>query len=115
MFCILTQSCLIFQQMDNAVYTFEQLLHQSLENSADKEDLCKASQRIQDRVIKVRGSRGYKEVQRGQDHPMHSGQGSRGEGERGYRGMGGRDQCHPAHVFSHHWERCIEMKCVLND
>ncbi|MGH0158965.1 UNVERIFIED_CONTAM: hypothetical protein FKN15_053053 [Acipenser sinensis] len=44
---------LMREQMDNAVYTFEQLLHQSLESSADKEDLCKASQRIQDRVIKV--------------------------------------------------------------
>ncbi|MGH0177987.1 UNVERIFIED_CONTAM: hypothetical protein FKN15_076432 [Acipenser sinensis] len=43
---------LMREQMDNAVYTFEQLLHQSLESSADKEDLCKASQRIQDRVIK---------------------------------------------------------------
>ncbi|XP_041098524.1 protein Niban 2-like [Polyodon spathula] len=43
---------LMREQMDNAVYTFEQLLHQSLESSADKEDLCKAIQRIQDRVIK---------------------------------------------------------------
>lgn len=40
------------QQMDDAVYTFEQLLHQSLEGQ-EGEDLCKTIQRCQDRVIKV--------------------------------------------------------------
>lgn len=39
--------------MDNAVYTFEQILHQSLE-SQGSEDLCKTIQRCQDRVIKVK-------------------------------------------------------------
>lgn len=38
--------------MDNAVYTFEQILHQSLESQGG-EDLCKTIQRCQDRVIKV--------------------------------------------------------------
>lgn len=38
------------QQMDNAVYTFEQLLNQSL---AD-DDMCKSIQRCQDRALKVR-------------------------------------------------------------
>ncbi|XP_035246997.1 protein Niban 2a [Anguilla anguilla] len=38
-------------QMDNAVYTFEQLLHQNLE-SAGEEHMCKAIQRCQDRVVK---------------------------------------------------------------
>ncbi|KAJ8260971.1 hypothetical protein COCON_G00166940 [Conger conger] len=38
-------------QMDNAVYTFEQLLHQNLE-STEREHVCKAAQRCQDRVIK---------------------------------------------------------------
>lgn len=42
----------LLQQMDDAVYTFEQLLHQSLEGHED-EDLCKTIQRCQDRVIKV--------------------------------------------------------------
>lgn len=42
-----------WQQMDNAVYTFEQLLHQSLETQGE-EDLCKTIQRCQDRVIKVK-------------------------------------------------------------
>ncbi|XP_010788290.1 niban-like protein 1 [Notothenia coriiceps] len=37
--------------MDHAVYTFEQILHQSLE-SQGTEELCKAIQRCQDRVIK---------------------------------------------------------------
>lgn len=41
------------QQMDDAVYTFEQILHQSLE-SQGTEDLCKTIQRCQDRVIKVK-------------------------------------------------------------
>jgi len=41
------------QQMDDAVYTFEQLLHQSLEGQ-EGEDLCKTIQRCQDRVIKVK-------------------------------------------------------------
>ncbi|KAM3610762.1 uncharacterized protein V6R79_008613 [Siganus canaliculatus] len=42
---------LMREQMDDAVYTFEQILHQSLE-SQDTEDLCKTIQRCQDRVIK---------------------------------------------------------------
>lgn len=37
--------------MDNVVYTFEQIFHQSLE-SQGTEDLCKTIQRCQDRVIK---------------------------------------------------------------
>ncbi|XP_018524420.1 protein Niban 2b [Lates calcarifer] len=42
---------LMREQMDNAVYTFEQILHQSLE-SQGTEELCKTIQRCQDRVIK---------------------------------------------------------------
>lgn len=42
---------LMREQMDDAVYTFEQLLHQSLEDEKG-EDLCKTIQRCQDRVIK---------------------------------------------------------------
>ncbi|KAJ8413830.1 hypothetical protein AAFF_G00064280 [Aldrovandia affinis] len=42
---------LMREQMDNAVYTFEQLLHQSLEGQGS-EELCKTIQRCQDRVIK---------------------------------------------------------------
>ncbi|KAG7476836.1 hypothetical protein MATL_G00087050 [Megalops atlanticus] len=42
---------LMREQMDDAVYTFEQLLHQSLE-SQGVEHLCKTIQRCQDRVIK---------------------------------------------------------------
>uniref|UniRef100_A0A673FQ39 Niban-like protein 1 n=1 Tax=Sinocyclocheilus rhinocerous TaxID=307959 RepID=A0A673FQ39_9TELE len=42
---------LMREQMDDAVYTFEQLLHQSLEGQ-EGEDLCKTTQRCQDRVIK---------------------------------------------------------------
>ncbi|KAG7240008.1 hypothetical protein INR49_028066, partial [Caranx melampygus] len=42
---------LMREQMDDAVYTFEQILHQSLE-SQGREDLCKTIQRCQDRVIK---------------------------------------------------------------
>ncbi|KAM6986171.1 protein Niban 2a [Aplochiton taeniatus] len=38
-------------QMDNAVYTYEQLLHQSLE-AKGSEDLCKTFQQCQDRVLK---------------------------------------------------------------
>lgn len=45
--------CLSVQQMDDAVYTFEQILHQSLEDQGP-EGLCKSIQRCQDRVIKVR-------------------------------------------------------------
>ncbi|KAK3538846.1 hypothetical protein QTP86_015971 [Hemibagrus guttatus] len=44
---------LMREQMDDAVYTFEQLLHQSLEGHED-EDLCKTIQRCQDRVIKYK-------------------------------------------------------------
>ncbi|XP_037536677.1 protein Niban 2 [Nematolebias whitei] len=43
---------LMRKQMDDAVYTFEQILHQSLE-SQGTEDLCKTIQRCQDRVIKM--------------------------------------------------------------
>lgn len=46
-------SIYFMQQMDDAVYTFEQLLHQSLEGQ-EGEDLCKTIQRCQDRVIKVK-------------------------------------------------------------
>lgn len=42
---------LMREQMDNAVYTFEQILHQSLEPQGG-EDLCKTIQRCQDRVVK---------------------------------------------------------------
>ncbi|XP_071765779.2 protein Niban 2a [Centroberyx gerrardi] len=42
---------LMREQMDNAVYTFEQLLHQSLEAQGE-DDLCKTIQRCQDRVVK---------------------------------------------------------------
>ncbi|KAM3599508.1 uncharacterized protein V6R79_007125 [Siganus canaliculatus] len=42
---------LMREQMDNAVYTFEQLLSQSLEAQGD-EDMCKTIQRCQDRVLK---------------------------------------------------------------
>ncbi|XP_072520943.1 protein Niban 2b [Salminus brasiliensis] len=42
---------LMREQMDDAVYTFEQLLHQSLEGQ-EEEDLCKTIQKCQDRVIK---------------------------------------------------------------
>ncbi|XP_077088842.1 protein Niban 2a [Siphateles boraxobius] len=42
---------LMRQQMDDAVHTFEQLVHQSLEGNS-REDLCKTVQRCQDRVLK---------------------------------------------------------------
>ncbi|XP_043096205.1 protein Niban 2b [Puntigrus tetrazona] len=42
---------LMREQMDDAVYTFEHLLHQSLEGQ-EQEELCKTIQRCQDRVIK---------------------------------------------------------------
>uniref|UniRef100_A0A8D3B7C7 Niban apoptosis regulator 2b n=1 Tax=Scophthalmus maximus TaxID=52904 RepID=A0A8D3B7C7_SCOMX len=42
---------LMREQMDDAVYTFEQILHQSLE-SLGTDELCKTIQRCQDRVIK---------------------------------------------------------------
>ncbi|KAL0979071.1 hypothetical protein UPYG_G00180160 [Umbra pygmaea] len=42
---------LMREQMDNAVYTFEQILHQSLEGQGP-EGFCKTIQRCQDRVIK---------------------------------------------------------------
>ncbi|XP_028270539.1 protein Niban 2b, partial [Parambassis ranga] len=42
---------LMREQMDDAVYTFEQILHQSLESQGTV-DLCKTIQRCQDRVIK---------------------------------------------------------------
>ncbi|XP_034047563.1 protein Niban 2-like [Thalassophryne amazonica] len=42
---------LMREQMDNSVYTFEQLLNQSLESKGE-EDLCKTIQRCQDRVLK---------------------------------------------------------------
>ncbi|XP_078498129.1 protein Niban 2 [Lissotriton helveticus] len=40
------------EQMDNAVFTFEQLLHQELEKTTDREEVCKAIQRILERVLK---------------------------------------------------------------
>nr|XP_033815778.1 protein Niban 2-like isoform X2 [Geotrypetes seraphini] len=40
------------EQMDNAVYTFEQLLHQELGKSPDKDELCRAIQRVLERVLK---------------------------------------------------------------
>ncbi|XP_067868750.1 protein Niban 2b [Heterodontus francisci] len=43
---------LMRELLDNTVYTFEQLLHQNLGNSPDKEQLCKTIQRIQERVLK---------------------------------------------------------------
>lgn len=43
------------QQMDNAVYTFETLLHQELGKGPTKEELCKSIQRILERVLKVSG------------------------------------------------------------
>ncbi|XP_061590454.1 protein Niban 2a [Cololabis saira] len=42
---------LMREQMDNAVYTFEQLLHQSLEAQGD-DNFCKVVQKCQDRVLK---------------------------------------------------------------
>ncbi|XP_048021183.1 protein Niban 2a isoform X1 [Megalobrama amblycephala] len=42
---------LMRQQMDDAVHTFEQLVHQSLDGHSG-EDLCKIIQRCQDRVLK---------------------------------------------------------------
>ncbi|KAG7240813.1 hypothetical protein INR49_023387 [Caranx melampygus] len=42
---------LMREQMDNSVYTFEQLLNQSLETQRE-DDLCKTIQRCQDRVLK---------------------------------------------------------------
>ncbi|KAJ8285691.1 hypothetical protein GJAV_G00029840 [Gymnothorax javanicus] len=42
---------LMREQMDNAMYTFEKILHQSLEDQGSSE-LCKTIQRCQDRVIK---------------------------------------------------------------
>ncbi|KAK7896587.1 hypothetical protein WMY93_021912 [Mugilogobius chulae] len=42
---------LMREQMDNAVYTFEQLLNQSLEAPGES-DLCKSIQKCQDRVLK---------------------------------------------------------------
>uniref|UniRef100_A0A3B4XRE4 Niban apoptosis regulator 2a n=1 Tax=Seriola lalandi dorsalis TaxID=1841481 RepID=A0A3B4XRE4_SERLL len=42
---------LMREQMDNSVYTFEQLLHQSLEAQGEN-DMCKTIQRCQDRVLK---------------------------------------------------------------
>lgn len=46
---------LFSQQMDNSVYTFEQLFHQSLE-SQGQDDICKTIQRCQDRVLKVKNN-----------------------------------------------------------
>ncbi|XP_026102353.1 niban-like protein 1 [Carassius auratus] len=42
---------LMREQMDNAVHTFEQLVHQSLDGHSG-EDLCKTIQHCQDRVLK---------------------------------------------------------------
>ncbi|XP_059850041.1 protein Niban 2-like [Hypanus sabinus] len=43
---------LLRELLDNTVYTFEQLLHQSLNNSSEKEQICQTIQRIQERVLK---------------------------------------------------------------
>uniref|UniRef100_UPI00398E3BBF protein Niban 2-like n=1 Tax=Pristiophorus japonicus TaxID=55135 RepID=UPI00398E3BBF len=43
---------LMRELLDNAVYTFEQLLHQNLGNSTEREQMCKTIQRIQERVLK---------------------------------------------------------------
>jgi len=43
--------------MDDAVHTFETLLHQELGKLQGKDDLCKSIQRILERVLKVRGGR----------------------------------------------------------
>ncbi|XP_053137841.1 protein Niban 2 [Hemicordylus capensis] len=43
---------LMRQQMDDAVYTFETLLHQEVGKKLNKEELCKAIQRILERVLK---------------------------------------------------------------
>ncbi|XP_063000844.1 protein Niban 2 [Elgaria multicarinata webbii] len=43
---------LMRQQMDDTVYTFETLLHQELGKSLSKDELCKAIQRILERVLK---------------------------------------------------------------
>ncbi|XP_028918800.1 protein Niban 2 isoform X2 [Ornithorhynchus anatinus] len=40
------------EQMDNAVYTFETLLHQELAKDLSPEELCKSIQRILERVLK---------------------------------------------------------------
>ncbi|NWW96191.1 NIBL1 protein, partial [Rhynochetos jubatus] len=40
------------QQMDDAIYTFETLLHQELGKLQSKDDLCKSIQRILERVLK---------------------------------------------------------------
>ncbi|XP_014807804.1 PREDICTED: niban-like protein 1 [Calidris pugnax] len=40
------------QQMDDAVYTFETLLHQEVGKLQSKDDLCKSIQRILERVLK---------------------------------------------------------------
>lgn len=40
------------EQMDNAVYTFETLLHQELGKGPTREELCKSIQRILERVLK---------------------------------------------------------------
>ncbi|XP_074412091.1 protein Niban 2 isoform X2 [Zonotrichia albicollis] len=40
------------QQMDDAVYTFETLLHQELSKLQGKDELCKSIQRILERVLK---------------------------------------------------------------
>lgn len=51
-YCQVNFSCFL-QQMDNAVYTFEQIFNQCLEaNGGD--DMCKTIQRCQDRVLKVK-------------------------------------------------------------
>lgn len=40
--------------MDDALYTFETLLHQELGKLQGKDELCKSIQRILERVLKVR-------------------------------------------------------------
>ncbi|XP_053551385.1 protein Niban 2 isoform X2 [Bombina bombina] len=43
---------LMREQADNAVYTFEQMVHQELAKSPGEEDLCRDIQRILERVLK---------------------------------------------------------------
>lgn len=54
--------------MDNAVYTFETLLHQELGKGPTKEELCKSIQRILERVLKV--SLGSERSGLGSDPPI---------------------------------------------
>ncbi|NWZ92831.1 NIBL1 protein, partial [Nesospiza acunhae] len=54
------------QQMDDAVYTFETLLHQELGKLQGKDELCKSIQRILERVLKE----GLSTPMEGLEHPF---------------------------------------------